>query len=62
MDKALETFSRAVKRVEFAREYRRRWDDALQEAAERLVEEGGSRSFPFVWKDAMLARLVGLIK
>ena len=58
----LETLIRAFKRCSDAREYRRGWDDALQEAGETLVEEGGSRSFPFVWKDAMLDRLAGLIK
>ena len=68
ISKQIETFlrvrasRRAFRRVEIAREYRRGWDDALQETAEQLVEEGGSRSFPFVWKDAMLDKLARLIK
>ena len=49
-------------RVARAREYRRGWDDALQEAAEQLVDEGGCRSFPFVWKINMLNKLASLIK
>lgn len=61
-NEALEVLELLLAGGALAREYRRGWNDALQKTGECLIEEGGSRSFPFIWKYDMPKKLAALIK